>query len=351
MSSSKAEKKADSSPAAASASAQVQGSPAATAASSSGTASSDADVKSRGWPKGKKRYPKMPGAPKQPLSGYVHFLNDRREDVRKECPDISFADISKKLAVEWSNLDPETKQRYVSRAEQDKERYGKEFAEYQKTDDYKKYMEEQERKKKEQQQQQQKQQQKQQQQGEGKEGPPKKKAKKSSSATKKEEEAGDASDHSAAAAAAVPASNSYGGMDFPVFTDEFLEFNKGREAELRQLRKQVAEMEEQNSVLQKHVDNMQSAIAKLEAETAQQQENSAALTAHLDSLRRLVVRELSGVRLPGWPAESVSMDNVDEFMRMVRNKLDGEERSAEDRQLLDRVKEVVGKISYDELVR
>ena len=49
------------------------------------------DVKNRGWPKGKKRYPKSPGAPKQPLSGYVHFLNDRRESVRKEEPDISFA--------------------------------------------------------------------------------------------------------------------------------------------------------------------------------------------------------------------------------------------------------------------
>lgn len=36
------------------------------------------DAKNRGWPKGKKRYPKLPGAPKQPLSGYVHFLNDRR---------------------------------------------------------------------------------------------------------------------------------------------------------------------------------------------------------------------------------------------------------------------------------
>ena len=69
------------------------------------------DVKNRGWPKGKKRYPKSPGAPKQPLSGYVHFLNDRREAVRKESPDMSFADISKKLANEWSQLGQEEKQR------------------------------------------------------------------------------------------------------------------------------------------------------------------------------------------------------------------------------------------------
>jgi len=57
------------------------------------------------------RYPKMPGAPKQPLSGYVHFLNDRRDDLRKEQPDITFADISKKLAVEWGELEPDLKQK------------------------------------------------------------------------------------------------------------------------------------------------------------------------------------------------------------------------------------------------
>ena len=75
------------------------------------------DVKNRGWPKGKKRYPKSPGAPKQPLSGYVHFLNDRRETVRKETPDMSFADISKKLANEWSQLSSDDKTRYHERAE------------------------------------------------------------------------------------------------------------------------------------------------------------------------------------------------------------------------------------------
>merc|ERR1712018_1047895 len=102
------------------------------------------DVKNRGWPKGKKRYPKSPGAPKQPLSGYVHFLNDRREAVRKESPDMSFADISKKLANEWSQLGQEEKQRYTERADLDKERYSREFREYQQTDDYKDFIAQQE---------------------------------------------------------------------------------------------------------------------------------------------------------------------------------------------------------------
>lgn len=68
-------------------------SPAAAAGANPAQAGADDAGKNRGWPKGKKRYPKSPGAPKQPLSGYVHFLNDRRESVRKENPDMSFADI------------------------------------------------------------------------------------------------------------------------------------------------------------------------------------------------------------------------------------------------------------------
>ena len=102
--------------------------------------------KNRGWPKGKKRYPKSPGAPKQPLSGYVHFLNDRRETVRKENPDMSFADISKKLAVEWGQVDAKKKQDYADRAEADKGRYNKAFAEYQLTDEYKQFIESQKKK-------------------------------------------------------------------------------------------------------------------------------------------------------------------------------------------------------------
>ena len=80
------------------------------------------ESKNRGWPKGKRRYPKGAGAPKQPLSGYVHFLNERRETVRAENPDITFAELSKKLAAEWSKLGDEEKLKYNEFAKKDKDR-------------------------------------------------------------------------------------------------------------------------------------------------------------------------------------------------------------------------------------
>ena len=73
------------------------------------------DMKKHGWPKGKKRYPKSPGAPKRPLSGYIHFLNDRRASVKKELPNMSFANISDKLNREWHRLGQEEKQNYFER--------------------------------------------------------------------------------------------------------------------------------------------------------------------------------------------------------------------------------------------
>ena len=72
-------------------------------------------MKKHGWPKGKKRYPKSPGAPKRPLTGYIHFLNDRRASVKKELPNMSFANITDKLNIEWHRIGQEEKQKYSER--------------------------------------------------------------------------------------------------------------------------------------------------------------------------------------------------------------------------------------------
>jgi len=72
-----------------------------------------------------------------------------------------------------------------------------------------------------------------------------------------------------------------------------------REAELRQLRRQNTEYEEQNAILSKHVDNMKQAIEKLEVEATQQRSNNAALQQHLDLLRTTLVANFSRIPLPG----------------------------------------------------
>ncbi|XP_021105727.1 high mobility group protein 20A isoform X4 [Heterocephalus glaber] len=92
-----------------------------------------------GWSKGRKR--KKPlrdsNAPKSPLTGYVRFMNERREQLRAKRPEVPFPEITRMLGNEWSKLPPEEKQRYLDEADRDKERYMKELEQYQKTEAYK----------------------------------------------------------------------------------------------------------------------------------------------------------------------------------------------------------------------
>lgn len=88
-------------------------------------------------------------------------------------------------------------------------------------------------------------------------------------------------------------------IDIPIFTEEFLDHNKIRDAELRQLRKSNTDYEQQNSILQKHIESMKNAIEKLENEIMQQKRNNNSLQRHLNHLRMTLTNGFSNVKLPG----------------------------------------------------
>lgn len=58
----------------------------------------------------RKKRPRDVNAPKQPLNGYVRFLNENREKTRADNPQASFSDITKLLAQDWTKLTPTDKQ-------------------------------------------------------------------------------------------------------------------------------------------------------------------------------------------------------------------------------------------------
>lgn len=55
--------------------------------------------------------------------GYVRYMHDRREELRKESPDMHHLDVTKKIGEEWMTLGEERKQPYLDAAKQDKTRY------------------------------------------------------------------------------------------------------------------------------------------------------------------------------------------------------------------------------------
>lgn len=69
-----------------------------------------------GGKKKKRKTPTDVNAPKKPVSAYISYLNERRETVKSENPTMSYPDILKKLAAEWSSMSPEARKKYHEEA-------------------------------------------------------------------------------------------------------------------------------------------------------------------------------------------------------------------------------------------
>lgn len=220
----------------------------------------------------------------------MRYLNERRENVRSANPNLPFAEITKLLASEWSSLPSERKQQYLDAAEQDRERYAREFSAYKQTEAYKLFTAQaaasaqQDKKLKE----------------DSKGGSTGSTPATTGSAVGQREEPRPPL-RNAPMSGTGEKDGDLSNFDIPIFTEEFLDHNKTREAELRQLRKSNTDYEQQNSILQKHIENMRSAISKLESETSAQRTNNLALQQHLDQLRATLATSFSNIRLPGKP--------------------------------------------------
>lgn len=297
----------------------------------------------------KHKPPKDRNAPRLPLNGYIRFLNKHRERVKNTTPGCNFAEVTKVLAAEWAQLPSEEKKQFLEEAEKDKERYLKELESYQLTDAYKNYI--QKRK-------------------EGKKAEKKaakmvskqeKKDAKSKSTVQSKEDTVDAT--IASVVSSVPDSSSpesrtknenaakekeqidlIPSFDIPIFTEEFLDHNKAREGELRQLRKLNTEYEEQNAILSKHIDNMKSGIEKLESEVNQQQHMNDSLFRTLTQLRKDLTMAFDGVAVPN-TNEYPNIESIENYLESLAMKLVKEKGSnKENTALLNRVYNIISKL-------
>lgn len=243
------------------------------------------EPKKRGWPKGKKRKKVLPNGPKAPVTGYVRFLNERREQMRARHPDLPFPEITKRLGAEWTQLAPDDKRRYLDEAERDKVQYAQELKEYQQTEAFQ-----------------------------------------ITSAKiqdkKLKRDAPSIFVGSGSGLSFPKASEHSSRFDIPIFTEEFLDQNKAREAELRRLRKANVEFEEQNAVLQRHIKDMYNAKERLEAELGQDEKRTQALQQHLLTIKHVLVNSLSSVPLPD-TGETASLGNLDSYLSRLSGVLEG----------------------------
>ncbi|EDL89160.1 high mobility group 20 B (predicted), isoform CRA_b [Rattus norvegicus] len=234
-------------------------------------------VKKRGWPKGKKRKKILPNGPKAPVTGYVRFLNERREQIRTRHPDLPFPEITKMLGAEWSKLQPAEKQRYLDEAEKEKQQYLKELWAYQQSEAYK-------------------------------------------VCTEKIQE--------------------------NKIKKEFLDQNKAREAELRRLRKMNVAFEEQNAVLQRHTQSMNSARERLEQELALEERRTLALQQQLQAVRQALTASFASLPVPG-TGETPTLGTLDFYMARLHGAI--ERDPAQHERLIARVKEILARVASEHL--
>lgn len=261
--------------------------------------------------KRKRKRVKDANAPKHPLTGYVRYMNEKRDAFRVKNPNLSQMEITKLLAEEWGTLSDEVKKPFLEAAEADRERYHQEMTEYKQQNN---------------------------------EAAP--------TATKKPKaNGGSDSDLSKE----VPYLNGgkeetqrgairMGDYEIPIFTDDFLEHNKVIDSELRMLRKSNIDYEQQNSVLEKHVENMDNGIQKLENETNSLKTRNAVLQSYLQKLKSVLAGALAGLPI-GSGKEGATVDNIDKYMGELHQMA----KSSTHGHALNKAKDIIRKLDLQSL--
>lgn len=120
--------------------------------------------------------------------------------------------------------------------------------------------------------------------------------------------------------------------ELPIFTPEFIDHNKKIEIELKSLRKANVEIEQHNSVLLKHIENMQNGVRKLEDEISSAKSKNLLLEIYLTKLRCTLAS--------GFADGGATVENVDKFMSELSSEATAQKSPA----AVNRARDIIRKI-------
>lgn len=267
-----------------------------------------------------KRRKKDPAAPKAPLNGYLVYFNDERADMRMKNPNMGFGELTKIIALKWKDLPAEEKQKFITEADLDKERYVKEMTEYKKSESYKNYV---------------------------KETSQAKLARNDEMMNNSLQNDG-LGPMSAPNSFSIANESNVAGFDIPIFTEEFIEHSKSRENEMRLVRKEITELEQQNSVLHKHIEIMKQSSTKLDADIDQLQNSNNQVKKKMDTFRQTIIN--CNIQLPN-TLEYPTPNNIDDYIMRLYSLIANNNASANQNDLAfaNHVKSVLTKINFNNL--
>lgn len=112
----------------------------------------------------------------------------------------------------------------------------------------------------------------------------------------------------------IPGTN----CELPIFSEQFLEHNKQIESELKQLRKNCAEIEQQNAVLFKHVENMENGLHKVNGEINATRQRNAELEFYVTRLKVILASGFSALGpVQSLPEPTATIENIATFMQGI----------------------------------
>lgn len=112
------------------------------------------------------------------------------------------------------------------------------------------------------------------------------------------------------------------GFDVPIFTEQFIEHSRSRAHELRQLRKEVGELERQNEQASKNVASMRASIASADAEANHLAGQNTELHKSLNMARQTLLNCFkSAAASTGGVRGGVEMENLDEHVFKMNSML------------------------------
>jgi hypothetical protein len=76
------------------------------------------------------RQKKDSNAPKRPLSAYILFCKDHRDEIKNKNPNFKITEITVALGEMWKNVSDKKRKEYQEMADSDKTRYAEEMADY-----------------------------------------------------------------------------------------------------------------------------------------------------------------------------------------------------------------------------
>lgn len=241
---------------------------------------------------GKRKNRRAADAPRFPLTGYVRFMNQRRESLKSEHPDVNHLEITKMLADEWTKLAEELKKPYMEAADKDKERYVAEMKEY-----HVAHPEAQQKRKRKR-----------------KDGS----YPQAQSTPKVVEEKPSTSqivapkEPVAAENGPIPERPALKPGQIPIFTDEFLEHNKQVETQLKALRKATTDFEFQNSNLERYIENMKTGIGNMEADNAALKNKNQTMEKYLEKLKSILANSFGNIALP--VEKTATLGNIENYI-------------------------------------